>query len=408
MIPIKPSTSSERKSLVLETIINTAINEDGSSRVSKISDHSVLSGIAGGVAKVAGKSEKDIILGISQLFPDLASEERLDQVALNFGVGQRAGAMGSSTYIRLSAQPNTTYLANTNYFTSNNGVRFELENNVTVGLMGFAYAKVRSLATGSKTNVDPLTIFKCSPQPNGHLSCINEYMATGGRDVESDQIFRARIKNAGNFLANGTLAMLEQRFIATNPKVLKIFNFGTDRDGKIKIAIVTQNGASLTQSELDELLSATSKNFTLNEYRPFGTEFVGMKLVNIEYQPVDISFRVDLNDSFNPDEIRKQMQIAISKYLDFRYFDTYTSQVQWDRLLHICQSIPGVNYIPDQYFYPRTDLTIDTFMLPRLRSFLMLNLNGQVISNFTGTLSPVYYPHTIDENFYLTMLANND
>lgn len=406
MIPIRPSTSTERKLLVLETILNTAVNDDGSSRVSKVSDHSVLSGIAGGIAKVSGKAEKDIILGISQLFPDLASEERLDQVALNFGVGSRFGAVGSSTYIRLSAAPFTQYLANTNYFTSSSGVRFELESNVTVGETGFVYAKIRSLTSGSKANVDPLTIFKCVPQPNGHIACVNEYMATGGRDIESDQIFRSRIKNAGNFLANGTLSMMEQRFIAINPKVLKLFNFGADRDGKIKIAVVTQNGVDLTESELDELLTLSARNFTLNEYRPFGTQFIGLKLVNITYQPVDISFRVELNSSYNPDEVRKQMQIAISKYLDFRYFDTYTSQVQWDKLLQICQNVPGVAYIPDQYFYPRTDLTIDTFMLPRLRSFLMLNLNGQVISNFTGTLSPVHYPHVIDENFYLTMIDN--
>lgn len=404
MIPIKPSTSIERKLLVLETILNTAVNEDGSSRVSKISDHSVLSGIAGGIAKVSGKAEKDIILAISQLFPDLASEDKLDQVATNFGVGQRFGALGSSTYIRLSAQPNTTYLANTHYFSSNSGVRFELERDITVGALGFAYAKIRSLTTGSRTNVDPLTIFKCTPQPNGHIACINEYMATGGRDVESDQVFRSRIKNSSNFLANGTLAMLEQRFIAVNPKILKIFNFGSHKDGKITIAIATQNGVDLTQSELDELLQQCSKNFSLNEYRPFGTEFVGLKLTNIQYQPIDISFRVELDSSYNPDEIRKQIQVAISKYLDFRYFDTYKNQVQWDKLLQLCQSIPGVTYIPDQYFYPRTDLTIDTFMLPRLRSFLMLNLKGQVISNFIGTLNPVYYPHVIDENLHRTML----
>lgn len=406
MIEIKPSTSIERKLLFLETLINASVNEDGSSKISKISNHSVLSGVAGGVAKVAGKAEKDIVLAISQLFPDNAYGSQLDQVADNFGIGSRATALGSSTYIRLVASVGTQYLANVNYFTSNTGIRFELEQDIVIGSLGFSYVKIRSITTGASTNVDPLSIFKCSPQPSGHINCINEYMATGGRDVESDDIFRARIKDGGNFLARGTLSMLEQVFIKINMKVLKIVNFGTQRDGKLTLAIITQNGVNLTSSELQELLEKSSKYLNLNEYRPFGTNFVGLKLVNIDYQVVDVSMRVQLNSSFNPDDIRKQMQINLSKYLDFRYFDAFRNQLQWDKMLQICQNIPGVVYIPDQYFYPRTDLVVDVFTVPRLRGFLMLNLEGQVIVNYNNTLSPVYYPNVIDESFHRTILKN--
>lgn len=404
MIPIQPSTSQERKLLFLETLVNTAINDDGTSRVSKVSEHSATSGLAGGVAKVAGKAEKDIALAVSQLFPDLANNNKLDQVADNFGIGRRYGALGSSTYMRLVGDINTQYLANTHYFTSSNGTRFELEEDHTIGADGFLYAKIRSLTTGSRANVDALSISKCAPQPSGHQNCVNEYMAMGGRDIESDQIFRTRIKNGANFVATGTLAMLEQRCIAINNKVLRLIHCGTQIDGKIAIAVVTENGVALTESELNQLLDETAIHFSLNELRPHGTKFTGLRYTNIETQPVDISFRADLDPSYNPDEIRKQIQVAVSKYFDHRYFDTYVNQVQWDKLLQIVQSIPGVLYVPDQYFYPRTDLTIDTFALPRLRSFLMLNLQGQVISNLNNTLSPIYYPNVVDESFHRTVL----
>jgi len=406
MIEIKPSTSIERQLLFIETLINLSVNEDGSSKISKVSNNSVLSGVAGGVAKVSGKAEKDIVLAVSQLFPDNAYGIQLDQVALNFGIGSRLQALGSSTYIRLVADPGTQYIANTHYFTADNGIRFELEENITVGVIGFNYAKIRSLTTGFSTNVDPLSVSKCSPQPSGHINCVNEYIATGGRDIESDEIFRARIKDGPNFSAKGTISMLEQVFIKINTKVLKVFHLGAHRDGKTVLAIVTQNGVNLNQSELNELLTRSLPYFNLNEHRPFGTDFIGIRLVNLEYQPIDVSLRVQLDDSFNPDEIRKQMQISMSKYLDFRYFDTYKNQLQWDKLLQICQNIPGVIYVPDQYFYPRTDLTIDTFMLPRLRSFLLLNLEGQVIANYNNTLSPVYYPNVVDESFHATILKN--
>lgn len=403
---LTPSTSIERKLLFLETLLNVAVDENGASKISKISDHSVLSGVATGVAKVSGKAEKDIVLAVAQLFPDRANGSQLDQVANNFGIGRRLLALGSSTYIRLVADPGTQYIANIHSFTASSGIKFELETDVIVGDAGFAYAKIRSTTLGSTTNVDPLSISKCIPQPTGHISCVNEYLAIGGRDVESDAMFRSRIKDGPNFLSRGTISMLEQVFIKINSNILKIKNLGCHRDGKLTLAIITQNGADLSQSELDELLFRSRTTYNFNDYRPFGTNFNGIKLVNIQFQPVDISVRAQLDSSYDPDEIRKQMQIQTSKYLDFRYFDSYTNQVEWDRLLQICQSIPGVTYVPDQYFYPRTDLTIDSFMLPRVRSFLLLNLDGQVISNHNNTLSPIYYPSVVDDSYQST-IANN-
>jgi hypothetical protein len=61
---IRPSTSIERKLLAIETILN---NTD---KVSKISDESILSGIASRYkSKVSGKAEKDIMLAISAIVP---------------------------------------------------------------------------------------------------------------------------------------------------------------------------------------------------------------------------------------------------------------------------------------------------------------------------------------------------
>ena len=66
---IKLQTSREKKNLFIETLLNTT------DKISKVGPDSVLGGIAGGVAKVAGKAEKDIILAVSQLFPDTAYGE---------------------------------------------------------------------------------------------------------------------------------------------------------------------------------------------------------------------------------------------------------------------------------------------------------------------------------------------
>jgi hypothetical protein len=65
---------------------------------------------------------------------------------------------------------------------------------------------------------------------------------------------------------------------------------------------------------------------------------------------------VQLNPAYDPDEIRKKIQVAISKYLDPRFFDSVRQKVEWDNLLDIVKNTQGVDYVPDQYFYPRNDI----------------------------------------------------
>lgn len=395
---IKPSTSQERKLLITETILN---NTD---EVSKIADEAILSGIAAGISKVSGKAEKDIVLAVSQLFPDTAFGDQLDQVAENFGIAPRFGALGSSTYVRISGDVGTQYFANTHQFRSTDGIRFTLDQDFTIGEFGFGYAKVSSIETGEKTKVDPLTINQVSPFPVGHKYVINEYMAEGGRDVESDETFRIRIKEGANILARGTLAMLEQLFISVNSKVLRVYNQGHDLNGKIVLSVYTVNGSDLTQTELDDLLTVAADYVNLNDLRPFGTNYIGLKIVNVTYGFLDISFRCKLKANVNPDDVRKKIQVNISKYIDPRFFDSSRQKVEWDNLLEIVKNVEGIDYVPDQYFYPRTDVFYQSNVIPRLRGFLMLDLSGQIIQNFQGTLSPEFYPNVADFSYQATVL----
>lgn len=395
---IKPSTSIERKLLVIETMLNST------DKISKVSDESVNSGIAGAISKVAGKAEKDIILAVSQLFPDTSFGAQLDQVAKDFGISSRYGALGSSTFVRISGNPGTQYLINTHTFKSANGIRFTLDKDTIIPAFGFTYAKVKSIETGSRSNVDPLSIAIVSPEPNGHLNVINEYKADGGRDIESDEMFRVRIKDGANILARGTVAMLEQVFMKINSNVLRVFNQGTGLNGKIVLAIATQNGADLTTSELTDLLTKSAKFFSLTELSPFGNQYYGIELKPIEWQYIDVCLRADIDSDTDIDELRKELQVNISKYTDWRFFDTSRQKVEWDNLLQICKNGTGMKYVPDQYFYPRTDIVVNVNKLPRLRGFMLLDLDGQIIQNYQGTLVPAFYPAVADFSYQSTVL----
>lgn len=395
---ISPQNQKERALIFLQTLLNNT------NRVTKVSDHSVLSAYADAASKIAGKAEKDIYLALSQLFPDNSYGDQLDICADTFGISPRFGASGSSTYLRLVANPGTTYLANTHVFKSKDGINFALENNVTIGSFGFEYVKVRSLDTGTKANVNAGRINTVNPQPAGHLYVINEYRAERGRDVEDDETFRKRIKQGSNVLATHTIAMLEQVFMKINNNVLKIFFQGHDQKGRIKIAIVTQNGIDLNQAELDQILDEGGKYFGLSQFKSFGSQSYGIVLKNIEWQPIDISFRVQLLNNVNVDDWRKNVQIAIGKYLDFRTFDSSKDHVEWDNLLQIVKSTTGTKYVPDNYFFPNHDISIDRNKLPRLRGCVITDLNGTMISGSTGQFNSVYYPQNLNESFINTVL----
>lgn len=397
---LRPSSSQDRRLLFIETLLNST------DKLSKVSKHSVNSGIAGGVAKVAGKAEKDIVLAISEIFPDLAFDTGLDQAGKNFGFTVRLTDMPSVTYVRVYGAVGTTYVPGTHIFPSNAGVDFDIQRQVVIGAAGFAYVPVVAAASGERTNVDALTISRVSPQPAGHLYCINEVAAYGGADIESDEQFRARIKDGGNILAKQTLGMIQAIAILTNSKVLKAYSYGINKLGKHVIALSTQNGEDLNSTELGQLKTAIAPFLSLSDSQWWGTNFIGVDIVNIKYQPIDISFRVLLDESVNPDDVRQSIQVAIAKYLDFRTFDPVKMKVEWDNMLEIVKRTSGVKYVPDQFFYPRVDIAVNTYKLPRLRGFLMLDMEGNVISNLTGTLSPVYYPNNPDFAYQSTVLQS--
>lgn len=392
-------TVEELKQLFDETLFNKT------DKVTKISPGSVLNAISYGNAKLGQKILKDIAVIEAHLFPDTATGEYLDKLAKIKGCSTRKQSSQSSTYIRIFGTPGTQYFKNVHIFSGSNGVLFDLESDITIPVFGFTYAKVRSQLNGSNMNVEPLTISKVSPIPTGHQYVINEYHALGGRDIENDKLFRNRIKREINSLAKNTLASLEQLFLKVNPNIMKCYHYGYTSTNKVRIGIATQNGIDLTQPELNALLIASEQWLSLFEMRTFIHNTIGIELVNIDWQPIDISFRCDIHSSYNIDEVRKNVQVNLNKYLDYRYWDI-TKKVEWDDLLQIVKSTDGIKYIPDNHFFPNLDITINKYKLPRIRGFQMLNLNGGLITNLTGTLNPIFYPNEIDFYYQADVLSS--
>jgi hypothetical protein len=387
------------KEIFVETLLNKT------DKVTKVTDGSVLNGVAFGVAKLAQKTLKDIAVIEAHLFSDSAYGQYLDDYAALNGISVRAGAAQSSLYIFLSGTPGTFYQSGIQTFGGNNGIVFDLENDTTIPAIGWTYTKIRSQQLGSNANVDALTINKVTPVPVGHSYCINEYSGGGGRDVEDDDTYRQRIREEINSLARQTLSYLEQVFMKINPNVLRIFNLGYNQLNEVILGIATVNGIDLSPTEMNDFIVKGEKYFSISDMRPNnGLNFIGVELRNIDWQPIDISFRCDIDGSYNIDTVRKAIQVNLNKTLDYRFWD-WTKKIEWDDLLQIVKATTGVVGVLDTYFYPNQDIVIDKYRLPRIRGFRMLDYNGSIITDIQGILNPIYFPSNPDFAFQSTVLA---
>lgn len=387
----------ELKQIFLEIFLNKT------DKVSDVSDDSVLNAIAYGNAKLTQRTLTNQAIIEGHIFPDSAYGEYLDNLAAIRGVAPRFGAVGSTTYVRVMADEGTSYIAGIHTFTSTSGIVFDLEENGVVGINGYAYLKVRSKQSGLNTNVDALSINKVSPIPQGHISVINEYAATGGSDQESDTLFRERIKTNMNQMSRTTLSYLEQVFMKINPRVLRLHKGGIDSDGKFNLIVVSVNGQNFTTAEFDEILSKSEEYLSLSELLREGSDFA-LKLNNVDWLPVDIEFRADIDPAYDIDSVRRNIQIQMNKLFDYRFWK-YGDKIEWENMLYAAKNVEGVRYVPDTHFYPQADVNVPKYRLPRVRSFIMRDLDGNIIEDNNGVLSDVFYPNEEDRSYQESVLT---
>ena len=394
MITKTSATITNLKNLFIEMFL------DKTAKVSNVADGSVVNATAFGVAKVAQKAMKDIAIKEAQIFPDTATGVYLDKAAALYGVSSRKGALGSSTYIRVSANSGTVYDTSVT-FVNKNGIRFQVDEALTVGESGYGYVKVRSINAGYSTNVPPNSITNVSPQPQGHIECTNEYYAIGGRDSEDDETFRIRIKNNLNILSKNTIEYWTQTLSNIDDRVLKVMSAGLDEKGIYNLYVVSQNGIFFTEEELDTLLESAQGYFGISELNIEG-KVVGIGIKNIDWFYVGsergVDFRVQLQPDYDVSTVRQNIQVNLTKYLDFRFW-TPGKIVEWDDLLDIVKKTDGVKYVPDEYFFPYYDQQVPANQLPRIRGFVMRDQDGNILYDSDSDLSPLFYPSEPEDLF---------
>lgn len=388
------TTVSELKNIILEILFSKT------DKISKTSNTSVLTSLAYANAKVAQKALKDIAIVESQLLPEYASGSYLDDIARRYGIFERLGASGSSAYIYIYGEPGTVYMKGINNFISNGGITFELsDSTVTIPDYKYVYAKIQSIEIGQETNVEPLSILNCTNPPSGHRFCLNEYAATGGRDEEDDEMLLYRIQNIHNVLATKTLDYLVQIALRINQNILYFVHLGT-KHGKIRLGVVTQNGAYLSDDEINDLIVYLQDYLAVSDISdPINTR---LAIENVTYTPIDLSFKLDYLKTYTIDEIYSLIQRKLNSYIDFRFWDL-SKNVQWGDLFDIVKNTEGVVSVPYADFKingGQNDITVRRNILPRFRSFLMYNLDGETLLDiYSDSMAPIIYPTYQNESF---------
>lgn len=390
------------KQMFVEILLNKT------DKISDISNESVLNGMAYGCSKLAQRLLVNQGVVEGHLFPDTAYGDYLDNIAASRGIAPRFTSFGSTTYVRVQAAIGTTYSSGTT-FISSNGIQFVSTSNYTVGRDSYGYIKVNSVQGGAASNVDALTINTISSPPVGHIACTNEYAATGGRDNESDDDFRIRIKASANQLARNTMAYLEQIFMKINSKVLRLHRGGVDENGRICLIVVSINGQDFTTAEFDEILSQSEEFLSLNELSRQTVSGFPISLVNPNWYPIDIDFRCDIDPAYDQASVRRNMQIAVSKLFDYRYWNT-NGKVEWENILYAIRNTDGVRYVSDAFFLPKSDINMTNYRLPRVRGFIVRDMDGGVLSdNYSITsqfdYTDYFFPNSPDANFQQSVIT---
>ena len=372
--------------------------------VSKTTDGSLVNALLFAGAKASQMALKDVAIAAAGLFPDAAHGDQLDAIAENYGVPGRLGPTKASMYVRFSAEQGVAYPAGTTVQTDE-GVDFELLEPVVVGEHGFAYGLAKSTTPGASANTSAFSASGSSVTPEGHRGVANEFAAFGGRDAESDADMRARLKDSFNVVSQGTYRKLALVLSQTQPSVLRVISHGLDANGRLRLAVVGRSGERYTATELTEMTEALRPYLSLSSRNVAFVREAGLSLVNVDYFPVDVSFRCRLDPSYDFEALRRRLQTNVNSLFDPSGW-TGERKVEWDDILLEVKRTLGVDYVADASFVPRVDLTVPPGSLPRVRMFQIRDLAGGLLYSGSDKLSPVDYEALADPTFLATVLES--
>lgn len=141
----------------------------------------------------------------------------------------------------------------------------------------------------------------------------NTTITSGGFDIESDDDYRIRIRNAfDSFSTAGSVASYNYWAKSLSNSIIDVYSY-TPSAGYVNICVLTKDGALGTSSELYTRL----QNFLGNsnsDKRPMTDNVTIQTAQAVNYQ-IDLTYWVYSTDSMNQETIKTNVQNAVNNYI---------------------------------------------------------------------------------------------
>jgi len=263
-------------------------------------------------------------------FINTSTENNLDRLASNYGLTRNLSSWATGT-IKLTGTPGHTEPAGFRVETPT-GVVFETVEDITLDESGVGSGEIRALEAGTNGNVPAGTITVVT-NPNANVTgCTNPEPTTGGRDKESDPVFRnrieARIQNQGT--SGNSADYLNWALEVEGVGKAKVFPLW-DGPGTVKVVIIDSDYAPAPP----ELVQAVSDH--IEQMRPIGAAVTVTSAVPLD---INVSATVRISPGYTIDQVRESFREALRQLLAEIAFQT--SFVSIARVGAALLTTPGV------------------------------------------------------------------
>ena len=300
------------------------------------------------------------------LFVALAIDDDLSLRALDYGTS-RGVSVASSTTLRAycgAGKYPITFAVGLRA-ESNTGMAFSVSTAVTCGTSpnvppagGYVDLAVLADTTGAAGNVRQNTItVKLGTWPTPCTRVTNPFAASGGSDLESDDLLRARLARRWKLAAKGIsdcyLAWLQAEYHegSYDPgfdgrTVIRALSMPKTNLGETTTIVVQNSGDAYSGAELVAMelcFNGTDDELRLGSKVPLHET---VDVVNITFTTITVIVQVQYVAGYNTSLVDADIADALADFIDWSTWD-WGATVYRSAILSVIQSVPGVASVND-------------------------------------------------------------
>jgi hypothetical protein len=260
---------------------------------------------------------KQLGYSVSKLFLDGAQGDDLDRLAFDRYNLTRKGAsaaLGAVTFTRLTDTVGAGTIGTGTLLQALNGTQYITTTIANFGATSLtSSANVRAVQAGKAAQVgtNALTSFS---QPSSifdrSITVTNPLATSGGEDVETDDLFRARIRNFWNTARRGVLAAIEQGALSVpgvvSAQAVEAYNLQGQPARLVLLYVADSTGVASLQL-------AQAVQSALNDYRAAG---IYVSVQTSLPQIINIVLNLTFQANINTVTLGMLVQLAVVSYVN--------------------------------------------------------------------------------------------